>query len=95
MSIYLTAIIKAKAEHNSTVLHLLKQMVIESRKEKSCIRYDLHQSKDDKNIFIFYEIWKNQEGLDIHNKQPYLQDFMNIIPEKLQEAPAIYVSDII
>jgi quinol monooxygenase YgiN len=90
MKIYLTAIIKAKPEFKTEVLALLNNMVIETRREEACELYQLHQSNDDENTFVFYEIWENQSGLDFHNQQPYLQEFVSLTDEKLQEKPIIY-----
>ena len=75
MKVYLTAIIKAKPDQADVLKNVLQEMVIDSRKEQACLQYDLHQSLEDKNIFIFNEIWANQEGLDLHNNQPYLKAF--------------------
>ncbi|MGN0022119.1 MAG: antibiotic biosynthesis monooxygenase [Sphingobacterium hotanense] len=55
--IYITAIIKAKSEDREEVSKALQQMVTRTREEKACVQYDLHQGKDDRNTFIFYEIW--------------------------------------
>lgn len=60
MPIYLTAIIKSKPEHTTAVAQVLKNMVIETRKETACIQYDLHQGSEDKDLFVFYEIWEDQ-----------------------------------
>ncbi|HEY0297668.1 MAG TPA: putative quinol monooxygenase [Arachidicoccus sp.] len=90
MKIYLTAIIKTKPEHRASVLSLLNNMVEQTRKEKACQLYNLHNGIEDENLFIFYEIWENQEGLEQHNQQPYLLEFGKIVEEKLQHAPAIY-----
>lgn len=95
MKIYLTAIIKAKEEYRSDVLSQLQNMVTKTRKETANELYTLHQGIDDKNQFVFYEIWSNQEGLDHHNQQSYIKDFGNIIEEKLQEKPQIYITEMI
>ncbi|PZX55348.1 quinol monooxygenase YgiN [Algoriphagus ratkowskyi] len=89
MKIYLTAIAKAKPEFLSEIKTALEHMVTETKKEEACIQYDLHQGIDDANTFIFYEIWEDQAGLDIHNKQPYIQDFGALAAAKLQEPPII------
>ncbi|WP_431242327.1 putative quinol monooxygenase [Flavobacterium sp. P21] len=52
----------------------MNNLVTETRKEVACIRYDLHHSE---NVFIIWEEWKDQEGLDIHNNQSHLQDFIS------------------
>lgn len=95
MKIHLTAIIKAKAEHQAEVLEVLQNMVQETRKEEACELYSLHQGIEDKNEFVFYEIWKSKEGLDQHNQQPYIQTFGALVEEKLQEKPQIYTTNLI
>ncbi|MGE4515133.1 MAG: putative quinol monooxygenase [Chryseobacterium sp.] len=95
MKIYLTAIIKAKEEYRNEVLKVLQHMVEETKKEEANELYTLHQGIEDKNQFVFYEIWKSEEGLSKHNQQPYIQDFGALIDEKLQEKPQIYLTQII
>lgn len=95
MKIYLTAIITAKKEHKTEVLEVLQNMVTETRKEEANELYTLHQGIEDKNQFIFYEIWKSEEGLRLHNEQAYIKAFGNLVDEKLQEKPQIYLTEII
>ncbi|MCS4305052.1 MULTISPECIES: putative quinol monooxygenase [unclassified Chryseobacterium] len=95
MKIHLTAIIKAKEEHQAEVLAVLQNMVKETRKEEACELYNLHQGIEDKNHFVFYEIWKSEEGLAKHNEQPYIKAFGALIDEKLQEKPEIYTTYLI
>ncbi len=95
MKIYLTAIIKAKDEYRNEVLEVLQNMVKETVKEEANELYTLHQGIEDKNQFIFYEIWKSEEGLAQHNQQPYIKAFGTLVDEKLQEKPQIYLTQII
>ncbi|NML71051.1 antibiotic biosynthesis monooxygenase [Chryseobacterium sp. RP-3-3] len=95
MKIYLTAVIKAKEEYRAEVLEILQNMVSETRKEDANELYSLHQGIEDKNQFIFYEIWKSEEGLAQHNQQPYIQAFGAIVDEKLQEKPQLYTTHIL
>ncbi len=95
MKIYLTAVIKAKEEYRAEVLEVLQDMVRETRKEEANELYTLHQGIEDKNHFIFYEIWKDEAGLALHNQQSYIQAFGALIDEKLQEKPQIYTTHII
>ena len=44
-----------------------------SRTEEGCIKYDLHQSIEDPDTFLFYEIWMGEEALALHANS----DFMN------------------
>lgn len=95
MRINLTAIIKSKPEHNEEVKRVLKNMVVQSKKETACLQYDLHQSTDSPDIFIFHEIWDNENGFSQHNEQPYIKAFGDLVNEKLQEQPTIYVTETI
>ncbi|HAO08636.1 MAG TPA: antibiotic biosynthesis monooxygenase [Chryseobacterium sp.] len=95
MKIYLTAVIKAKEEYRAEVLEVLQNMVKETVKEEANELYTLHQGIEDKNQFVFYEIWKNEEGLTKHNEQPYIKAFGELVNEKLQEIPQIYLTEII
>ena len=90
MSIYLTALVKSKPGKAEQLKAILKNMVVESRKEDACIQYDLHQSTDDENLFIFQEEWASAEGLEAHNQQPYLTDFAKVAPELTDGAVVIH-----
>ena len=92
MKIYLTAILKAKPGKVSILKSILQQMVIASRKEEDCLQYDLFQSNEDENVFIFNEIWANQKGLDHHNDQPHLVNFQKASDSILNEPVIIYKS---
>lgn len=76
MNVNLTAIIKSKPGNAEAMKELLLQLVAGSTQESACIQYDLHQDQEEENIFIFHEIWENQEGLDLHNTQPHIQRFI-------------------
>jgi quinol monooxygenase YgiN len=90
MAINLTVILKSKTESIETFKSLLLDLVQKSTKESACLQYDLHQSGQEPNTFIFHEVWENQSGLDHHNQQPYLQSFFENAKLYLQEAPIIY-----
>ncbi|GEN76644.1 putative quinol monooxygenase [Chryseobacterium hagamense] len=95
MKVYLTAIIRAKEEHREEVLETLRNMVRETIQEEANEGYTLHQGIEDRNAFVFYEIWKSEEGLARHNEQPYIKAFGELAAEKLQEKPQIYITQAI
>lgn len=90
MSIYLTAILKSKTDKIQELKSVLNNMVLNTRKEEACEKYDLQQGLDDESIFIFHEIWKSKEGLDAHNQQPYIREFVEKAPELLEKPAEIY-----
>ena len=83
--ISITAILKSKPEHLTEIQSLITNLVNETRKEAACIRYDLHTSE---NVFILWEEWKDQPGLDLHNNQSYLKEFIkkteNLVSSPIQ-----------
>lgn len=95
MQIYLSVIIKSKSEHTQVVKQKLQNLVVQTRLEKACLQYDLHQSVDDPQVFVFYEVWENQAGLDSHNQQSYLVDFSKVASELLESPPALYRTKLI
>jgi quinol monooxygenase YgiN len=58
MSIYLTAILKAKKESVQDLKSILDHMVINTIKEEACEKYDLQQGLEDETVFIFTRFGK-------------------------------------
>ena len=85
--ISITAIIKSKQENLEEVKNMIHHLVTETRKENACIRYDLHQTE---NTFIIWEEWQDQPGLDFHNNQSYLQDFIKQTESLLSSPIQVY-----
>jgi len=75
MSIYLTAIIKSTVGNSALLKAYLLELVQHSTRENACLLYDLQQSSEDENLFIFHEEWASQGDLDFHNEQPYIKAF--------------------
>ncbi|MDQ0636496.1 quinol monooxygenase YgiN [Pedobacter sp. W3I1] len=91
MSIYLTAIVKSKKETKTALRVVLLDMVVNSRKEEACIQYDLHESTGE-DTFVFWEEWKDQASLDLHNKQPYILAFVAQV-DKLTDDIVMYKTE--
>lgn len=85
--ISITAIIKSKKENNEQVKTMIENLVNQTRKETACIRYDLHNSD---NVFIIWEEWTDQAGLDLHNNQSYLQEFVTTSENFLASPIQVY-----
>jgi quinol monooxygenase YgiN len=92
MEINLTVINKSKPEYREELKLVLKNLVDNSTKEEACLRYDLHQNIEDPNVFIFHEIWKNKEGLDLHKEQSYSLEFNRTSKLFLEEKTIVYLT---
>lgn len=50
----------------------LFKLVVPTRLEKGCLKYDLHQDNQEPALFIFYEIWESAQCLEKHiNSEHY------------------------
>lgn len=95
MSISLTAILKSKTDKIQELKSILDNMILNTRKEEACEKYELQQGLDDETVFIFHEIWKNKEGLDAHNQQPYIKEFVEKAPALLDKPSEIYLAKLV
>lgn len=72
-ALVVVATLKAKAGKGAELRKAFLELERHSRTEDGCIRYDLHQSIEDPDTFLFYEIWTGEEALALHANS----DFMN------------------
>ncbi len=71
--VILTAELTVKAGQEKAVEAALLEMVAPTRKEKGCLCYNLHRSKKDPLVFMFYEQWASRAALDAHMKTPHMK----------------------
>lgn len=89
MKVYLTAIVQSKQGKSEALKPVLQNMVQHSRNEEACLQYDLFQSTEDENTYVFNEIWASQSGLDWHNEQQYILDFIKSSDELINNIQII------
>jgi quinol monooxygenase YgiN len=70
-AVVLTATVKALPGHEAAVRQVLLDLVAPSRSEPGCLCYNLHESKDEPGLFLFYEQWASQAALDTHMATPH------------------------
>jgi quinol monooxygenase YgiN len=63
---------KAKEGKEEALRQAIMDCVAPTRAEAGCINYDLHQSSDNKGLFMLYENWVSKKALDEHLETPYL-----------------------
>ena len=69
------AIIVAHEGKGDAVREALSTLVPLAKTEPGYVRYDLHQSNDRPEEFLFYEIWEDENALDVHNKTEAMKAF--------------------
>lgn len=58
-------------------LDLSEKLVIETRKEKGCISYNLCKDNNDNEVFFFIECWEDSDSFEAHLNTLH---FKNIFP---------------
>ncbi|APG86599.1 hypothetical protein SAMCCGM7_pA0260 (plasmid) [Sinorhizobium americanum CCGM7] len=53
----------------------LMELVSIARTEPGFIQYDLHVSLERPGEFLFYEIWEDEQSLDVHNNTESMKAF--------------------
>lgn len=88
-AVILTAMVKAKPGQEEAVKEALMSMVEPTRKEPGCLCYNLHQSKADPTLFMFYEQWASQDALDAHGKTPHMKALGGKLKDKTDKGGGV------
>ncbi len=93
--IIIIATIIAKKDKIAEVKAGLQNLVAHTTQETGCISYTLHQDRDNTNVFMFYEQFKDQAAFDFHASQPYIATFSARAGELLEQAPKLRFLDLV
>ena len=80
----LIARVRAKAGQEARLRRELMGLVAPTLAEPGCLRYDLHESNDQAGVFLFYEAWTSETGLDAHFQTPHMQAYLQKVPELVE-----------
>jgi quinol monooxygenase YgiN len=87
--IILTAMVKAKPGQEDAVKEVLLSLVEPTRQEPGCLCYNLHQSKSDPGMFMFYEQWASKEAIDAHGKTPHMKALGGKLKDKTDKGGGV------
>lgn len=68
-------VLEAKAGKEADLKNALDHIVKQSRLEKGCLEFRLHQDNNNAAQFILYENWGSVEAHEEHFKESYVQEF--------------------
>jgi len=88
--VIVVATAKAKPGQEEAVKEALLSLVEPTRKESGCLCYNLHQARDDKTQFMFYEQWASKEALDAHGKTPHLRALGGKLKDRVEKGGATF-----
>ncbi len=83
--------IRAKNGLEETAKQELIALIGPTRSEKGCIKYELHQSVENKPLFMFYEKWASQKDLDEHRHMPHMKAHLKRAGDLFAEPPKITI----
>ncbi|QDU35374.1 Putative monooxygenase [Poriferisphaera corsica] len=74
-----------KSESREELESELFALLEPSRKDPGCVLYDLHQSDEDPNLFLFYETWESKPLWEAHMETPHLKHWRAISEGKIAD----------
>jgi quinol monooxygenase YgiN len=73
--VYVVATVVANEGKHQELREALLTLVGLAQTEPGYIQYDLHQSVERPGEFVFYEIWRDEQSLDLHNNTESMKAF--------------------
>lgn len=77
--------ILAKEEKREFVKSELLKLIAPTRAEEGCLNYDLHQDKENPNLFLFHENWTSPAHLEKHMKNTHLAAYIKATEGAVEE----------
>ena len=93
MNIYLSAVFHIKENSMMDAIELLKKLVIETRREKGCIQYDLYEDNRNKGVFFIHENWESNEDLHNHQVSEHMMKFREAIVSLIENPTLVYAGN--
>ncbi|MHB0960261.1 MAG: putative quinol monooxygenase [Pirellulaceae bacterium] len=93
--IILTAMVKARAGEEEAVKEALLSLVGPTRQEAGCLCYNLHQSKTDPTLFMFYEQWANQDAIDAHGNTPHMKALGSKLKDRTDKGGGVVLYELL
>jgi quinol monooxygenase YgiN len=85
-ALVVVATLKVKAGKGAELCKAFQELERNSRTEEGCIKYDLHQSIEDPDTFLFYEIWTGEEALALHANSDFMNAWRKTTRELIESA---------
>ncbi len=74
----LVAIVEAKEGSRELVRAACIELIAPTRLEKGCTQYLFHEDNENKNIFVFYEVWESHADWQNHMQSEHLKRHIEV-----------------
>jgi quinol monooxygenase YgiN len=71
---------EAKPGKEKELEDLFRGLLLPTRAESGCLRYELNHNLDDPRRFTFAEKFRNEEAFQEHPKTPHVRHFLDVVP---------------
>jgi len=75
----IVARIEAHPERVELVKSELLKLIEPTRKERGCLKYDLHQDNERPELFMFYEGWESKALLQAHLGSRHIEAYLKAV----------------
>lgn len=89
MPIRCVARVVAIPERVEELRTLLLKLLVPTRAEPGCLRYELLQNLQDPTDFTFVEEWRDETAVAAHMTKPHVREVLARVPDLLRAAPDI------
>ena len=88
-----TVIARARAKQGSEALlkKAIEEVIIPTHAEAGCLKYALHRSLEDPQLFVIVEKWVSKDAHAIHMGMPYIRALFQKLPGLLAGPAEIQV----
>nr|WP_320117871.1 putative quinol monooxygenase [uncultured Marinifilum sp.] len=83
--ITIVARILAKEEKGEFVKAELLKLAGLSKSDKGCVNYDLHQDKENADLFFVHENWVNRDSLQKHVESKHFANYVKVTEGAVEE----------
>jgi quinol monooxygenase YgiN len=87
--VVVVATMHAQEGREDKLRDVLLALVVESRLEEGCLRYDLLRGEDDPLSFALYEEWESEAALNAHLRTRHIAVGHSLSEELLKEPPRV------
>ncbi len=70
-AVTLVVVLRAKEGQHPLLEAELRALLVPTRKEVGCLRFDLHGSVDQPGAFLLHEVWEAREHHTAHTRTPH------------------------
>lgn len=89
-SLHIIALLRFRENYIEEAKELLKNLVLETRKEEGCIQYDLVEDREKKATFFIVEKWESHQHHAAHGQTEHLSQFRKYSQPFLKESTEVY-----